>query len=261
MRNASPAFLALLLVACKSDLDWRGSPVDEGTPEYLEAYKDAYFRDLGDRFVATWTERELLANLRSVRVLYLGDHHEDSTLHSHQLRLLDQIGRYGIQIALGLEAVGTQDRAAVDRFLAGGTTDRLRREIRQRWPGSWLEQSQIDGAFYLSLLHRARQSDWPVFALEPAPRLPLSERDATIAANIREAARRHPGHLLVVVVGQAHLLGEGRLIDRVDLTHLAIGAGPSQQLTESATAPRIAGTFLRSTSGVFFFEAMVPPKP
>lgn len=261
MRTASPAFLALLLIACKADLDWQGSPAHEGTREYLEAYKESYFRELGDRFVATWSLDTLLSSLGSVRVLYLGDHHENPTLHAYQLRLLDRIARAGVPVALGLEAVGTQDRPAVEEFMRGGTTRQLRSRIGLRWPGSWLEQDQIDGGFYLALLEAARQRQWPVFALEPTPRLPLAQRDETIAANIRDASRRHPDRLLVVVVGQAHLLGEGRLIDRVDLPHLAIGAGPSEQLLHSISAPRTADDFLRSSSGVFFFAAMVRPQP
>ena len=56
--------------------------------------------------------------------------------------------------------------------------------------------------------------------------------------------------------GQAHLLGKGRLIERVGLPHVAIGAQPSPRLAQSA-APATGGAYLRSSSGVLFFEEMV----
>ena len=258
MRNVLPVFLALVLVACKTDLAWQGSPNAPSGPAYLETYKESYFLGLGNHFSGSWSRAELLRALPETRVLYLGDHHEDHALHRRQLRLLQQMRDAGLRPALGLEAVGTQDQEAVDRFLEGGNLDELRLGLRRRWSGSWLESRQIDGAFYGALLEQARADRWPVFALEPTPRLPLPERDRVIAANIRRANDHHPDRLLVVVVGQAHLLGEGKLMERVDLPHIAIGAEPSPQLARSPTGRRVPDTFLRSSSGVLFFEGMVP---
>ena len=260
MRIALPAFLALLPVACKADLDWQGSPRTGGGPAYLESYKDAYFRDLGDRFVGSRSRKELLGDLHATRVLYLGDHHGDFGLHQRQLHLLREIRDAGIRTVLGLEAVGTSDQGALAEFMLGGELTDLRNQVRRRWPDSWLEDGQVDGAFYRAVLEAARANRWPVFALEPTPRLPLFQRDEVIAENIRRAHERHPNRLLVVLVGQAHLLGEGRLIDRVGLAHIAIGARPSPRLARSTISPRMAGTFLRSISGVLFFEGMVPPQ-
>ena len=256
MRSALPAFLALLPVACKADLVWQDGPGAENGPAYLTEYKEAYFRDLGNQFVGSWSREELFTHLRTTRVLFLGDHHEDFDLHRRQLKLLLELADAGMRPTLGLESVGVQDEPSIAEFMTGGTMARLRQQMRQRWPGNWLEGGQVDNFYYRDLLGEARAQRWPVFALEPTPRLPLSARDEVIAGNILRAARRHPDRLLVVVVGQAHLLGKGRLIERVGLPHVAIGAQPSPRLAQSA-APATAGAFLRSSSGVLFFEEMV----
>ena len=256
MRPALTAFLALLPVACKADLDWQDSPGAQSGRAYLAEYKEAYFRDLGNHFVDSWSREELFTHLRTTRVLFLGDHHEDLDLHRRQLVLLRELDAAGLKPTLGLESVGVQDQSSIAEFIRGGTMTGLRQQMRQRWPGTWLEGGQVDSYFYRDLLWEARAQGWPVFALEPTPRLPLSARDQVIAGNILRAARRHPDRLLVVMVGQAHLLGEGRLIERVGLAHVAIGAQPSPRLARS-TPPATAGAYLRSSSGVLFFAEMV----
>ena len=127
-------------------------------------------------------------------------------------------------------------------------------------PGSWLDSDEVDSAFYRYLLLAAREWRVPAYALEPIPRLPLSQRDAVIAARVRRIALAHPEALLVVVVGHAHLLGEGGLLARVALPNVAVGARLSvalhRQLAEVRPPP---GTVLRTPSGVLFFAPEADP--
>lgn len=179
------------------------------------------------------THDDALRQMAQARVLFIGDHHDDVLHHDRVLHLLAALRARGTFATVGLEAIGAQDRAELDGFLAGQISMvQLRHRVAARWPGSWLDNPQLDRQFYRALLRQARDWDCPAFPLEPAPRLPLPERDAVIAESIRTAAQRHPESLIVVIVGQAHLLGQGSLIERVDLPWAAVAARPSVSLRD-----------------------------
>jgi hypothetical protein len=245
--------LALLLGACAAgELDWRGR--DDGLADYHRAFE----ADVGAAFDRTATPAVLLAQIRQTRVLWLGDHHLDRELHRYHRQLLDQLLAAGLEPALGLEALGIDDQPAVDAFLDGRIDlQALAQEQLQRWRDGWLSAADVDARHYRELLATARSKRLPVFALEPAPRLPLQQRDAAIAATVREAADRHPGRLLVVVVGQAHLLGEGRLPARVGRPGVALGAEPTATLRQAAPRAAAAGGFVRSSGGLWFFADLL----
>jgi hypothetical protein len=229
-------------------------PAPSGSP-YLRAYKEAHYRDLGTHFTGHVTDAELIAETRGARVLFVGDHHHDEDLHVRILALLEQLAAAGLRPVLGTEAVGVQDSALLDAWLRGeiGLSE-LRARIARRWRASWLDGTEVDSAFYCRLLETARRLGMPAFALEPTPRLPLDERDAAIARTIRAAAGRYRDRLLVIVVGHAHLLGWGRLVERVGLPAVTIGARLSRSLrTDLANAPAGAASgYLRASSGVLF---------
>ncbi len=56
----------------------------------------------------------------------------------------------------------------------------------------------------------------------------------------RASCRAFPDRLIVVVVGHAHLLGKGRLVARVGLPSLAVGARMSQRLTTAYLEASVA---------------------
>lgn len=260
-----PAVALLCLGACApGSLHWSPAepqdPAPSG-PRYLRLYKEAHFRELGVGFRGSITTARLLDRLARARVLFLGDHHVDDLLHDRMLGLLAELDRAGIRYDLGLECIGTQDEVAVHAFLAGSLTlDDLVRTARTRWPENWLDGDAVDSTFYRALLAHARAGCHEIFALEPTPRLALFERDRVIASTIRARARSRPGVLQVVVVGETHLLGEGRLVRRVDLPHVAIGARLSVALRERAQEgpdfpPQHA--FAESEAGLLFFLPLV----
>ena len=204
-------------------------------PRYLRLYKESHFRALGDRFERGVTQPEFLQRLAQTRVLYLGDHHANRSLHQTMLALLDDIDRAGQRYHLALECIGTEDEAVVDRFLAGQLDiEALANALEERWPDTWLRRGSVDSAFYRALLIRAKRHGHPVFALEPTPRLPLYQRDQAMARTLLQRARAHADALLVVIVGETHLLGHGQLVQRVALPNLAVCASLSVSLREHA---------------------------
>jgi hypothetical protein len=261
MQRRATAATALLLSlgSCSSDpLLWQGGP----TSAHLLAYKDAFAAAVGSACTASLSFRDFAGAARQSRVLWLGDDHRDALLHEQQTELLRRFGSEGLQPVLLLEAIGEGDQDAVARYLQCRIDmSRLRQECRGRWPDSWLDDGDVDAPFYRQLLQDARSRGWPVQALEPTPRLPLQQRDAYIKVSVQRAAAQHPDKLLVVVIGQTHLLGEGDLAARTALPSLVLAATPPVSLLPPADALPAAAMFVRTDRGVLFFASRVGGPP
>ena len=228
----------------------------QSRPEYLTAYIDAHYQDLGKQFIAPMTRDQFQKRLGETRVLFLGDHHRDPGLHAQIMELISWLAKRGLQPVLGVEAIGIQDVAILQEFLTGDIgLDQLRRSTKARWSDSWLDNPDVDQSFYRDLLKAARQQRLPVFCLEPTPRHPLARRDTMIASNIRRALRLHPDNLIVVIVGHAHLLGQGHLVGRVGAPALAVAARFSPRLRRAAAGrPDVEeSSFLQTERGILFF--------
>ena len=158
-------------------------------------------------------------------------------------------------MVLALEAIGLQDEPHVKMYLAGELSmELLRQQLRTRWNGSWLDDRELDPWFYRSLLAFARKHQLPVSALEPTPRLPLAQRDEVLAASIRRTLDANPDRLVVVVVGQAHLVGQGHLIERIGDRSLAIGGEPPPSLRDASAGER--GSVQQSRAGLWWFAEL-----
>ena len=243
----------LLLCAC-AQLGWEG---DARLQNLLE-YRASFERSLGG-FDGFLDGPGFAGRVRGCRVLWLGDHHQDVSLHRMQRDLLEGLGRSGRPCALCLEAVGSEDDAAVADYVAARMDlGQLRDLVARRWPESWLDSAAVDAEHYREVLAIARRYGMPVAGLEPTPRLPLRSRDAEIVATVRRQAAAFPERLLVVMVGQTHLLGQGNLIARTDLPSVAIGARPPEELGAYAAPPD--AILLRTASGLLFFRDLVPAR-
>ena len=219
--------VSLLLGACaSSDFDWQGR-----SPAALREYHAAFDRGAGSRCDGGASLQDFVALANSQRVLFLGDHHRDEALHVSHRELLRELAAGGRKVVLLLEAIGVEDQPAVDDYLAGRIgMEALSQRCRARWHDSWLADGDVDVEHYRELLRIARLARIEAFGLEPAPRLPLAQRDARIAAQVRAVATARPDALIVVVVGQSHLLGDDRVAQRAGLSCVVVGAEPSQQL-------------------------------
>ena len=222
-------------------------------PDALLSYRASFAAAAGDELVEEVSRDELVRRIRAARAVWLGDQHRHARLHALHSELLEALVRAGAQLAFGLEAIGTQDQPWVDAFLAGEIGMRaLRRRLRARWPGSWLDDPDLDPFYYRSLLSFAQAHAVPVFALEPTPRGPLAQRDAAMARAVAAARRRHPERVLAVVVGQAHLLGEGDLVRRSRAGGLVFGGQPTDALQRVAPATAPATSAWRSNADIYW---------
>lgn len=254
-----PAFVTLplcLFAACSTAPDHPGA-AGPGTPR---TYTAAFAAAAGERFVATHDRAALTAVLRTSRVLWLGDVHGSARLHALQSELLAHLHREGVPMCLVLEAIGTQDDAALQDFLAKRIPfDDLRQAMRQRWAGSWFDDPQLDTWFYRSLVSSAARAGIPIVPLEPTPRGPLAERDAAMAQTISRIAAERPDRLVVVVVGQAHLVGGGDVVRRTGLPGVTIGGEPTPALRAAGPAERRRGDLYESETGLWWFAELCRP--
>lgn len=251
--------MALVILASCADphLGWDGASHEDPSPSgpgYLREYKESHYRDIGRRFSGALDWDELLTELDQRAVLFLGDHHEDVQLHERMLSVLVRLAK-SRDIAIGVEALGTQDEPALARFLSGELDlDLFRDQVARRWRGSWLESHEVDRDFYRRLCVLGHDLNVPIFALEPTPRIELSERDAVIAERIQAAAKRWPDRLIVVVVGHAHLLGAGKVVERLRMPCKTFGARMSRSLIRDFREQSFREPFLETDAGVIFFN-------
>jgi len=254
-RGAPIATLGLLAFAACSPQEFAW---DDAGEHQLAHYRQSFQDAAGERLVASLPRDALLRRLRRERILWLGDHHRSARLHTLQQTLLADLQATGVRLAFALEAIGTEDEPAVQRFLRGeASLSQLRAEMHARWPGSWLDDTELDAAHYRALLTFARQHGIPVAALEPTPRLPIEQRDAAIVASVRTASDRWPDRLLVVVVGQLHLVGVGDVVARTGRGGFVLGAEPSPCIAAAATARMPPGALWQSSGGLWWFGELV----
>lgn len=249
-----PVILAFAFAtSCTQNFLWQ----DARTGTFSE-YRASFAAAAGTTFLGSITRPQLLDRLTKSHLLWLGDHHRHSRLHALQTELLQQLQQRGIPLALGLEAIGVRDQHFVNDFLAGKTDmATLRAQMRRRWSGSWLDDRELDPWFFRSLLEFAKLHGIPVFALEPTPRLPLALRDPYIAQSVLDACRNRPDRLIVAVVGQTHLLGNGDLVGRTGVRATVIGGQPTAPLRTQPFEPADRGTLWRADSGMLWFQEML----
>jgi hypothetical protein len=241
-----------LLAACAGSRNGALEPGEAARP-YRSSFADA----AGTRFVADIDREQLATDLAAVRILWLGDQHRSSRLHALQSELLTELMHRGIAITLVLEAIGTQDGPAVQQFLKHRISlEQLRATMRQRWQGSWLDDLELDVWFYRSLLTFAAANELPVVPLEPTPRGRLDQRDAQMARVVQEAAQADPDRLIVVVVGQAHLLGMGALVARTGLPAITLGGEPTAALRAASPEQAERSLLRRSDTGLLWFSEL-----
>jgi uncharacterized iron-regulated protein len=92
---------------------------------------------------------EILADLAAARVVYLGEHHTIAEHHDIQARLIADLAKQGVALALGLEQLEVCRQPAAERYNRKEITfDQLAEAVQwaQRWPNFRQYQPALEAA-------------------------------------------------------------------------------------------------------------------
>jgi len=163
--------------------------------EFRAAYQD---------YESMMTETQLASELAAADVVLVGDYH---TLPSSQLyvaQLVEQLAREsGREVVLGMEMVYARDQRPLEAWLRREIDERELR-ARIRYETSW----GYEWAPFAALLHAGRAHCAAVYGVDCVPRgdmRRIAQRDRHAAARIAGIREKHPGAIVVVVFGEAHL--------------------------------------------------------
>lgn len=166
---------------------------------YLRDFYQAY-----RSYQSVLSEAELEAELCAADVVLVGDYH---TLPSSQLYVAELVERLaresGRPVVLGLEMFYARDQRALDAWLRRELDEReLRARVRYEasWGYAWTP--------FAAMLHAGRAHCAAVYGVDCVPRgdmRRIAERDRHAAVKLAEIRKRHPGAILVVAFGEAHL--------------------------------------------------------
>ena len=106
-------------------------------------------------------EAELLAAVSDVRIVYVGETHDNPASHRLELMVLQAMAeRWPGQVSLGMEMFTRKQQPALDRWIAGKLSEKeFLKEVG--WATGW----KMDFAYYRDLLTFARGRNIPVIGL------------------------------------------------------------------------------------------------
>lgn len=81
---------------------------------------------------------EMVEDLQSVRLVFMGELHDDAGHHRAQLQVIRALRQSGVPVAVGLEMFRSDSQAALDRWVAGKMSEndflKVYRENWSMWP-------------------------------------------------------------------------------------------------------------------------------
>ena len=107
--------------------------------------------------------QEVLEDLATVRVVYLGERHTLQRHHQMQAEILTDLARKGLPLAVGLEQMESSQQPYLDRYNRG-EIDFEQLAKATAWPKRWQNYQQ-----YRPILEAARKWKAPVIALNAKP--------------------------------------------------------------------------------------------
>jgi uncharacterized iron-regulated protein len=105
----------------------------------------------------------LVADISSAGIVFVGEEHDDSATHRMELALLEGIGRRRDSVVVALEMFERDVQPALDRYLAGATTEAELLSAARPWKNY--------AGDYRPLVELARARRWPVVASNVPRRL------------------------------------------------------------------------------------------
>lgn len=100
---------------------------------------------------------ELVADLKKVRLVFIGELHDHEGHHRAQLQVIRALKEAGVPVAVGLEMIRRENQGALDLWVAGRISEEnFLKVYRQNW-SMW--------PAYRDIFHYARQAKLPLLGL------------------------------------------------------------------------------------------------
>lgn len=175
----------------------------EEVPPNIAIYQEEYERDV-QRYRAISSKAELVEAACASDLVYVGDYHTLPQAQQTLVKLLLAVTRHREHVVLALELVHAEAQRALDRFMAGKTTEeRFLREVdyERTWGFPWPP--------YREVLEVARARGVRVVGINANPEghdaEHLLERDFQAAEVIVRELVRQPDALVIVFDGDLHV--------------------------------------------------------
>jgi uncharacterized iron-regulated protein len=108
----------------------------------------------------TRQQQEILAQLQTANVVYLGETHDSESDHQQQLAIIQALFKHKSKLAIGMEMFQRPAQPLLDRYLAAKITAtelRQQTEFDRRWGFKW--------EYYAPILEFAKANRLPIIAL------------------------------------------------------------------------------------------------
>lgn len=167
----------------------------------------------------------MLADLASVRVVYLGERHSVARHHELQLQVLEGLADRGVSLVLAMEQMEASHQAALDRYQAGEIDyEAMARETRfaERWSNA---------PQYRELIEAAHRRGIPVLALN-------ASQEAIRGVARSGGVARLPAELRSQLPDEMNTddADYARLLNTVMMVHAAVDAEQLRPMVEAQIA-------------------------
>lgn len=107
---------------------------------------------------ATVSLEDVIADVKNVKLVFMGEHHTAKSHHEAQLKVIRSLHEADVPLAVGLEMITSQHQAVLDRWVAGNVDeDGVRAVFQQDWGFPW--------ALYRDIFIYARDNKIPMIGL------------------------------------------------------------------------------------------------
>ena len=156
IKLASLAFF-ISLTACTMTQQPIGNPEAPYPAVKAPSVGDIYHLPTGVKV----TEEQMTDAIKDVRIIYIGETHDNPAAHRLQLEVLKAVAAaHPGELSLGMEMFNPTQQEVLDRWVAGELDEKtFLKEVK--WFSGW----SMDFAYYKDILHFAREARIPVIGL------------------------------------------------------------------------------------------------
>ena len=145
------------LTACTMNQHSIGNPEAPYPPAINPAVGDFYHLPTGVKVTA----EQMNAAVTDVRIVYVGETHDNPAAHRLQLQILKAMAkRHPGQLSLGMEMFNTSQQQVLDQWVAGELSEK---EFLKS--SSWFNNWRMDYAYYKEIMDFAREQNIPIIGL------------------------------------------------------------------------------------------------